>query len=109
MKIQLLLIVALLVGCSKEQGYSIKKYSYKVSGGGFNCDAVLKVDGKTINLNDISEYKFDSHKSFEVTFTPTRSNYHYELYVERNNTMHQQEKHDSYLDGVHGTRTYIIK
>ena len=109
MKIQLLLIVALLVGCSKEEGYTIKKYSYKVNGYGFNCDAILKVDGITIDLNKTKDYKFESRNSFEVIFTPTKSNYNYQLYVERNNTMHQQENHDSYLNGVHGQKTYIVK
>jgi hypothetical protein len=108
-KTLIILALVTLCGCSKEEGYTIKKYNYKVNGYGFNCDAYLKVDGKKIDLNKTRDYKFESRYSFEVTFTPKSSNYVYQLYVERENTWHQEEKHDSYLNGVHGEKTYIVK
>jgi hypothetical protein len=108
-KIIIVLLLVTMYGCNKDEGYTLKKYHYKVNGFGFNCDAFLKVDGKKIDLNKFRDYKFDSRNSFEVTFTPLNSNYYYQLYVERDNTWHQEEKHDSYLNGVHGEKTYIVK
>ncbi len=112
MKYLLLILSVALIGCNKEEGYTLKKYHYKVTGYGFRCDAILTHDGKTIDLNQSTgAIEFDSRNSFEVTFTPNSSNhYDYELYVERNGTWHQHEVHSSFQDGYYSTpKTYIVK
>lgn len=109
-KIILILANAFLFGCSKEEGYTLKKYHYKVYAGGFNCNVLVTHDGITEDLSH-SGYipiEFDSRRSFEVKFSPTRSTYSYELYVERENTWHQKEVH-SIGDGYKGEKTYIVK
>lgn len=110
MKYIYIILAFTLFGCSKEEGYTLKKYHYKVSGYGFNCDAILTHDGIKVDLNQSTgAIEFDSRNSFEVTFTPTRNNYDYELYVEREGVWHQHETHSSYLNGYKGVKTYIVK
>lgn len=103
-------LAIIFIGCSKEEGYTIKKYHYKVYAGGFNCNVIVKHDGVTEDLtnNGYTPIEFDSRKSFEVSFSPTSSTYSYELYVERENTWHQHEVH-SLGDGYKGNKTYIVK
>jgi hypothetical protein len=110
-KTLIILALVTLIGCSKDEGYTMKKYHYKVWAGGFNCDAILTHDGISEDMNAKGTIEFDSRRSFEVKFTPNPASryYRYNLYVERENTWHQEENHDSYINGFHSEKTYIVK